>query len=87
MVQIFLPPSLQPLVENLKHINVSGRTLGECLDNMVRQYRPLENAVFDKRHCLQKGLSLYLNGETFNDVSMPIQDGDKLYIINILVGG
>ena len=89
VLNIILPPSLQPLVNNMKLINISGSAIGECLDNLVRQYPPLKTAIFDKRRKLQKGLSLYLNGESTSpvDFNRLVTDGDKLYIIDILVGG
>jgi hypothetical protein len=87
VLQIYLPPSLQPLVDNIRQIDISGQTIGECLENAVSRYHSLENAIFDKEHRVQKGLSLYLQAETVNDLNRPVKDGDKLYIINILVGG
>ena len=87
VLQIYLPPSLQPLVDNIRQIGISGQSVGECLETAVQQYPSLTNAIFNKKHRVQKGLSLYLNGETVSDLNRLVKDGDKLYIINILVGG
>ncbi len=87
MLQIYLPPSLQPLADNIRQIDTSGQTIGECLENAVEKYQSLEKAIFDKKRRVQKGLSLYLHGETVSDLNRTVEDGDKLYIINILVGG
>ena len=87
VIQIYLPPSLQPQVDNKKQIEICGQTIGECLQNLVGQYHSLEKEIFDQRRRVQKGLSLYLNGENIADFSIPVKDGDKLYIVNILVGG
>jgi molybdopterin converting factor small subunit len=87
VIQICLPPSLQPQADNLKQIDISGRTLGECLENLVKQYRSLEKDIFDQRRRVQRGLGLYLNGENIDDLNIPVNAGDKIYIVNILAGG
>jgi hypothetical protein len=87
VLKINLPPSLQTLVENVQQIDIGGSTIGECLENMVRQHPALNIAVFDNQRCLQKGLSLFLNGETVSDFGTPVKSDDQLYIFNILVGG
>ena len=71
----------------MKQIDICGQTIRECLQNLVGKFHSLEHEIFDRRRQIQKGLSLYLNGENISDLSIPVKDGDKLYIVNILVGG
>jgi hypothetical protein len=71
----------------MKQIDIGGQTIRECLQNLVGQYHSLEKEIFDQRRRVQKGLSLYLNGENITDLNIPVKGGDKLYIVNILVGG
>jgi molybdopterin converting factor small subunit len=88
-VEIYLPPNLQPLVENSQSVRVDGHTVGECLNDLIKRFPRLNGLIFDRRGKLNTGLSAYLNGTSahVDQLSSPVRDGDKIYIINLLVGG
>ncbi len=87
-VQVYIPPSLQSQVENVKTVAVAGRTVGECLDALTRLYPQLGPLILNGRK-VHKGFSLFVNRENIHPqgLSTAVKDGDKLYIMNILVGG
>lgn len=88
-VEISIPPSLQHLVNDIKIIEVSGRTIRECLDDLVTQFPQIKSQLFGQGMKLRKGLSIYINGEAtdIKELAKPVNDGDKLFILNLIFGG
>jgi hypothetical protein len=88
-VEIILPPSLQPLTDETRFINVSGGTVGECLEDLSGQYPELRPRLFTKKGKLLKGLCIFINKEGANpgELARPVQDGDTLYVSYIVMGG
>jgi len=88
-VQINLPPVLQTLVGDIKQINVTGRTVGECLEALVKQYPGLKSRLLKKNNRLPKGINIFINGEnTYPEpLTKRVHEGDKVYISYIVLGG
>jgi molybdopterin converting factor small subunit len=88
-IEIILPPLLQPLTGNIKKIVVSGKTVGGCLENLVREYPETRAKVFGKNGKLLNGISVYLNAESIagEALAQPVKDGDKIYISFMVLGG
>jgi molybdopterin converting factor small subunit len=88
-VEVILPPSLQSIISGLRSVAVKGRTVGECLDDLVAKYPGLRPSLFNDDKSLQKGFSIFVNKENAHPEGLckPVQDEDKIYIMNILVGG
>jgi len=88
-VQIDIPLFLQPIVNNVKVINVNGGTVGECLNDLVRQFPQLREWVFDKNGKLHKYIEILVNGKgTYpEELAESVKDGDEIYISNVITGG
>ncbi len=88
-IEVNIPPFLQPLAGDAKLVNVSGRTTGECLKALVAQYPRLKPEIFNRKGNLLKGLSVFINGEVVysKPLTRPVNDGDKLHITYIVMGG
>ncbi len=88
-VEVYLPPSMQSLVSGLRQIPADGNTVGDCLNQIILRYPQLKEAVFGLDQILNKKLSFYVNTENAHPelLKKTVQDGDKLYIMDILVGG
>lgn len=88
-IEINIPQFLQHLVNDTKVVDVSGRTVSECLSDLVKQLPQLEARLFDKKGELLKRLDVYVNGESVypEDLTKSVNDGDKLHIIGTIVGG
>jgi molybdopterin synthase sulfur carrier subunit len=85
---INIPQFLQHLTDNVKVSKVNGRTVGECLNDLVGQFPQLQEKLF-KNGTLHKYLDVYINGESAypEELDKQIIDGDELNIIKIIVGG
>ena len=88
-VEIQIPQFLQHVVNGVKVVNVNGSTIGECLNDLVTQFPHLRALLFKKNGELQKHLDVYVNGESAypDELVKPVNPGDKLHIVNIIVGG
>jgi molybdopterin converting factor small subunit len=70
-------------------IDVTGATVGECLDHLVRQYPDLQNMLFDGKGKLHNTLEIYLNMESTypEELARPTRDLDEIFITLMLAGG
>ena len=70
-------------------VEVSGSTVGQCLDDLVKQFPSIKPGLFDKNGKLQNYIVLYVNGENTypEELAKPVKDGDKLHVIFLIGGG
>lgn len=88
-VSINIPQFLQHFTSDVKVVDVNGRTVGDCLNDLVRQFPQLKVRLLRKNGKLLKNLDVYINGESAypEELAKPVNDGDELHIINAIVGG
>lgn len=88
-IEINLPPVLQALVGDIRQIDVTGRTVGECLAELVKQYPRLKSRLLKKNNRLPNGINIFINGEnTYPEpLAKRVHEGDKVYISYIVLGG
>jgi molybdopterin converting factor small subunit len=82
-------PELRRLAGEPDEIQVSGATVGECLDDLVRQYPGTEKLLFDGGGRLLKPVYVYVNREGMfkADFSRPVTDKDELILAVLATGG
>ena len=88
-VKINIPQFLQHLANDVKTADVNGSTVGECLNDLVKRFPQFEELLFDKNGKLLKYVDVYINEESTypEELAKPVNDGDELYIMNIIAGG
>ena len=88
-VEINLPPVLQALAGDVRQIDVTGSTVGECLQGLVQQYPRLKSRIFNKKNRLPNGINIFVNGENAypEPLAKQVREGDKVYISYIVLGG
>ena len=91
-IRLNIPPLLQTLTNYVNVAQVSGGTVGECLEELVQQFPGLETELFDVHgDVLYQGLLFSVNGEVaYLDAAIlgkPVKDGDELSIIPIVSDG
>lgn len=84
-VKLNLP--LQKLAGNRERIEVSGSTVKQCLDNLVRQVPEAKRYIYNKDGSL--ALLFLLNNEALRDQDLDhsIAENDELWLLSILSGG
>ena len=70
-------------------VEVEGKTVGDCLDNLVKQFPAMKEGLFDKKGKLQNWVEIYVNMESAfpGELAKPVKDGDEIYLTIMLAGG
>ena len=68
---------------------VSGNTVGQCLNHLVRQFPAIKEEIFDEDGKVAAEAWIFVNGESAfpEELAKPVKDGDVIDIIPIAVGG
>jgi molybdopterin converting factor small subunit len=71
------------------NMKVEGKTIRECLHDLVRQYPRLKKMLLNKDGNLMQSYDFYINGASVypKDMNLPLKDGDKLNILYVIHGG
>jgi hypothetical protein len=82
-------PELQRLGNNQETVTVEGRTVGECLRDLVRQFSGAQELIFDEQGRLLKQVYVYVNAEGLNkaDFARPVTERDELILAVLVTGG
>jgi molybdopterin converting factor small subunit len=72
-----------------ENLEVSGETIGDCIENLIERYPEMKNAVFDTKGKLLNQIEIYLNMESAypNELKKTVKDGDEIHIVVMLAGG
>ncbi|MGD0795532.1 MAG: MoaD/ThiS family protein [Dehalococcoidales bacterium] len=70
-------------------MKMEGKTVGECLRDLARQYPEFGKMILDTNGELTSSFDVFINGESAypNTMSRPVKDGDKLNIVLLVHGG
>jgi molybdopterin converting factor small subunit len=73
----------------LEVVAVEGKTVGECLNHLIKQFPGLEKALFAKKDKLLNNIEIYINHTSAypNELIKPIKDGDEIHLVTMLAGG
>jgi len=88
-LKIVIPSYLQSFTNTMETAEVKGSTVGECLDNLTKQFPSIEKMLFAKNGKLLNYVGIYINGEDtyLDELVKPVRDGDELHIQYIIGGG
>jgi hypothetical protein len=87
-VQLFYP-ALQSLVQGRERVTVEGQTVGECLQDLVRQFPEAKKLLFDSQGLLLKHVYVYVNAEGLHkaDFARKVTERDELLLAVLVTGG
>jgi len=82
-------PALQWYLGNPDSVRVSGRTVGECLEDLARQFPGVEPLIFAGPGEFLRQVFVYVNSESVHKARLtdPISEGDELLIAVLITGG
>jgi sulfur-carrier protein len=80
---------LSKYTNNQTDIKADGKTVGECLHDIARQYPEFGSLILDKNGELTQTFEVFVNGDSIypNTMAYPIKEGDTLNIVMIIHGG
>jgi molybdopterin converting factor small subunit len=73
----------------LEVVPVEGKTVGECLEQLIKQFPGMETALFAKKDKLRNVVEVFVNHATAypNELLKPVKDGDEINLLVMLAGG
>lgn len=88
-VKVNLHLTLRQFTNGQEVIEVEGKTVGECLKNVVRKYPAMESSIFSKNGKLSNIVEIYLNLQSAypNELARQVKDGDEIHVTMMLAGG
>ena len=88
-VRVKLPPALKELSGGVETLEVNGRTVAECLEELEALLPGIKEVLLDRQGKLLRAFGIYLNSDGLHPVELdsPVQDGDEIVILNFLMGG
>ena len=77
-----IDPQLSYYTGNKGSTVVTGTKVGECLDELLKRFPGLAEAIYDDQKQLEPAINFYINGNyVIQGLSRPVKDGDKLDIV------
>jgi molybdopterin converting factor small subunit len=87
-IEISLHKTHRRYTDGKEIVEVEGKTVGECLKDLVKKYPPLNEEIF-KNGKLNSLIEVYLNGASAypNELAKPVKNGDKISLVYMLSSG
>jgi molybdopterin converting factor small subunit len=88
-VNVHIHTTHRPLTNGLEVVAVEGNTVGECLNQLIKQFPGMEKALFAKKDKLLNNVEIYLNHTSAypNELVKSVKDGDEIHLVIMLTGG
>jgi molybdopterin converting factor small subunit len=88
-VKVHVHPAHLQFTNGLEVIAVEGNRVGECLNQLVRQFPGMDKALFAKKDKLLNTVEVYVNHATAypDELAKPVHDGDEIDLLVMLSGG
>ena len=88
-IEIEISPVFARYANNQVSVTVKGKTVGECLQDLVRQHPDLKKIILTREGKLQHSFDVFINGENAypGEMEKPVRDGDKIHVVLLIHGG
>ena len=87
--RVYIHKTHRQFTNGLEVVEAAGNTVGECLDDLIRQFPGMEKALFAKKEKLLNVVEVYVNHASAypNELTKPVKDGDEIHLLLMLAGG
>ena len=88
-IEVNIHQALRHVTNKQSKVEVTGATVGECLNDLVRQFPGVKPKIFDKNGKLLNYVDIYVNKESSypEELAKRVNAGDRLHITLIIAGG
>jgi len=88
-INVHIHKTHRQFTNGLEVVAVEGRTVGECLNQLIKQFPGMEKALFAKKDKLQNVVEVFVNHATAypNELAQPVKHGDEIHLVVMLAGG
>jgi sulfur-carrier protein len=86
---INLAAYLRSYADDKESVTVKGKTIQECLNDLIKKYPKLKKMLFDQDEQLHNHVSIFAANEIVyaDQLDKPIKDGETIHILYIIGGG
>ena len=87
-IKISLHKTHRQYTDGKEIIEVEGKTVEECLKDLVKKYPPLDKEIF-KQGKLNSLIEIYIDGASAypNEMARTVKDGDRIDLVYMISGG
>ena len=88
-VNVHIHKTHRQFTDGLEVVAVEGRTVEECLSQLIKQFPGMEKALFAKKDKLLNVIEVFVNHTSAypNELVKPVKDGDDIHLVVMLAGG
>jgi molybdopterin converting factor small subunit len=88
-VKVHIHKTHRQFTNGLEVVDVQGNTVGECLNQLIKQFPGMEKALFAKKDKLLNIVEVYVNHVSAypNELVKPVEGGDEIHLVIMLAGG
>ena len=88
-VKVVIPIHLRQFTGGQERVESTGRTVGECLDNLEIQFPGIKQQLCDEQGQLFDFYDIRVNSDSSypEELAKPVKDGAEITILPILMGG
>ncbi len=89
-LKVLLPVALRHLTGNRDEVELSGESVGEVIDGLVRRFPQLKPHLLNDEGQVRNFVNLYINDEDvryLQEDRTPVKEGDVLSIVPSIAGG
>lgn len=88
-ITLQLHPFLRQFASGQKTVEVTGKTVGECIADLESKFPGIRAHIFDEHGKLADLWDIFVNSESTypNHLARPVKDGDELIIMALVHGG
>jgi len=88
-VNVHIHKTHRQFTNGLEAVAVEGRTVGECLNQLIKQFPGMEKALFAKKEKLLNVVEVFVNHTSAypNELVKPVKEGDEIHLVVMVAGG
>ncbi|OGP56563.1 MAG: ThiS family protein [Deltaproteobacteria bacterium RBG_13_49_15] len=88
-IEIHIHKTHRQFTDGSEVVQTRGKTVGDCIQDLISQYPGVKSALFDKKGKLINTVEIYLNMQSAypDELLKPVKNGDKIHIALMLAGG
>jgi molybdopterin synthase sulfur carrier subunit len=89
IVTVRIHAFLRNLTGGQEIVEVQGKTVGECLDDLEAKFPGIKRQICDQEGKLVDPWEIYVNSTSSHPegLAKPVQEGDALAIMALILGG